>query len=489
MLSGCHHSSSDSSGSAYSAQAIDGYLINAEVYLDVNENDTIDAGDIQLENTGTDGSVAIDAEGSQYPIIVRAVAGSTYDSDTAGLVKETFEMYADAGSSVISPFTTIVHTSDLTLSDLAAELGVDEELLSGNYLEDTSTTADAVHLTARSITSVLKEALSSSINNKSTIKNSVATIVNAVNNAVNDGDDLDSIVIDSSGNSNSSPSSFSDFFTKLDTDSSHETFDYGNTFMQLPSNPYELGNADMGGLSFTDTTISIRDNSGEVTNSYPVNYNETQNAYSYNVDENNVTTDVLFRGNEFAVISQPKVSLLVDLSKFNDYNDDVDSETLDYYCFSSDDLAGKTYYLIYDNSDDTAVPDPQYITLAFGEYSEVMLTGSSSGNAVSITQNGTTTESTWLLADTPSTKTGIFSYELYINDLNLRISNLVTDETASNSTSIVYIRDAEDGSYSYYISDSSVYTGGLMTTNRTLADNLYAKWKVAAAKIGSSTDD
>jgi len=116
VLAGCGggggESSTDSSSSSkYSVTAIDGYLQNAEVWLDLNENFELD---VNEPNTlSGEGGVANLEVGDlvnpeQYPVVVRAIVGQTEDEDQ-GLVTTGYVMSAPAGETAVTPLSTLVH--------------------------------------------------------------------------------------------------------------------------------------------------------------------------------------------------------------------------------------------------------------------------------------------------------------------------------------------------------------------------------------------
>lgn len=113
VLTGCGGggggSSSDtgSSASTFSITAMDGYLKNAEVWVDADDN--LDNGcemDLGLE-TGDGGLVNIPIEYQGNTICIKAIAGKTIDEDQ-GPVERPLELKAPAGETVVSPLTNLV---------------------------------------------------------------------------------------------------------------------------------------------------------------------------------------------------------------------------------------------------------------------------------------------------------------------------------------------------------------------------------------------
>ena len=156
-LSGCNSSNDSDGPTTKTLTAIDGYLINAKVIVDTNNNMVSDNDDITLGRTDENGqySLSLDYEGAS--IFIEAVAGETVDS-TRGQVTQSFTLAANSGSNVVSPITTMVMellASDPSLDVVAAEqqvidtmsdLGVDSNLIFDNYLKQDSEAAVAVKI-------------------------------------------------------------------------------------------------------------------------------------------------------------------------------------------------------------------------------------------------------------------------------------------------------------------------------------------------------
>lgn len=148
-LVGCFDDSdsdSSSSASSYSVTAIDGYLRNATVWLDLNRNYVLDNGE-PTATSGEGGVAELDVSGienpSQYPVVVQAIAGQTVD-ETQGQVTESYVMSAPAGETAITPLSTLVHNTleqDENLSkedaiqQVATQLGIDTDDVLGDFLE------------------------------------------------------------------------------------------------------------------------------------------------------------------------------------------------------------------------------------------------------------------------------------------------------------------------------------------------------------------
>ena len=193
LLSGCGGSSdSDSVSEKHVLKAIDGYLINAEVYVDRNNNDLADVNEKLAARTNSNGEIEIPLADRQFNVIIRAVAGETRDSDKGGTVDQTFELIAKGSNAVATPFTTIAHAQNKNIETLAAELGFEAEMLDQDYivLKQHNSDAQAAHLFARSIAPELSGDL-----NSIGFTQRMTTINQTISQLVNNGSDLDQVSI------------------------------------------------------------------------------------------------------------------------------------------------------------------------------------------------------------------------------------------------------------------------------------------------------
>ncbi|NOH81634.1 hypothetical protein F0231_18010 [Vibrio sp. RE86] len=171
VLSGCHDDSTTVSGSpsdpatpstpsnttSYSVTAIDGYLRNARVWLDLNGNYLLDDGEPNAIS-GNGGVADLDVTGidnpEQYPVVVQAIAGQTVDEDEPNItVSDDYMMSAPPGETDVTPLSTLVHvlveqnTTDsddaaaieaakqAAIQQVADQLGLDENQILGDFVE------------------------------------------------------------------------------------------------------------------------------------------------------------------------------------------------------------------------------------------------------------------------------------------------------------------------------------------------------------------
>lgn len=179
-LSGCGGSSSSTptavkpSAQTVSIQAIDGYLKNAEVYIDRNNNNVADNDEL-VGKTDINGRLSITLKQSDlaYNRIVRAIAGVTSDGDVGGMVADSYEMIAGPDSTTITPFTTLAKVQNKSVSELAADLNITEAALSGDYISTKTSNDEAkqAHLLARSTVMVLGSSLADTISDNNLASN------------------------------------------------------------------------------------------------------------------------------------------------------------------------------------------------------------------------------------------------------------------------------------------------------------------------------
>lgn len=138
-----------------SVKALDGYLHNAFVWLDIDKDYQFDEG-TEPSGRSDNGIAILDVSGvdnpKSYPVVVKAIENETVDLDNPDMtVSKSFVMSAPSGSSVVSPLTTMVEfkmrqeglTQEEAKTDVAQIFGVEPELLDSDYA-DTETVGSSV---------------------------------------------------------------------------------------------------------------------------------------------------------------------------------------------------------------------------------------------------------------------------------------------------------------------------------------------------------
>ncbi|MBY6199111.1 hypothetical protein [Vibrio hangzhouensis] len=202
-MTGCGGGSDDSNsggveGSTYKVQIKDGYLVDAEVYVDRNNNGVADADEKVTALTDEQGYITLSAEDKEYPIIARAIAGKTYDTDKGGRLTDTYELSTAAGMEVMNPFTLIAAKNNVTIDEIAQQLGVNNtELLTSDYVAAKTTKNDdasKVHFAARSFAELFAKGDASDISDwQDHITNIVAGIAEVEGYGSND--DLNNYIV------------------------------------------------------------------------------------------------------------------------------------------------------------------------------------------------------------------------------------------------------------------------------------------------------
>jgi len=192
-LTACGGSSDGSSGEANAKlTAIDGYLANAELWVDTNDNLTLDSGDTVLpEKSDEKGQFTLTAEQQGHAVFIKAIAGETIDS-VRGVVSTDFKLSAPAGSSVANPMTNMV-IQQLAAGSTQAEaeetviksiqdsgLTVSRDLIFGDYLADTSNQqAQALNIIAESLVDNAGESIDNQLKIASAVALEVQKVVEA----------------------------------------------------------------------------------------------------------------------------------------------------------------------------------------------------------------------------------------------------------------------------------------------------------------------
>lgn len=180
-----------------SGQAINGYLVDAQVCIDSNLNGTCDEGEASTTSEFGNGAFQLETENPGGSVLVVANAGETEEfqpgdgEDDGTAVDEDFDLLAPAGAATVTPLTTLAHEEyvaeinsidgDVTESDrtaareaardsLASDLSAldigDFDLLDDDYLDadsgnsEVSTTANAVGRILRTAVSDTRNAVS-----------------------------------------------------------------------------------------------------------------------------------------------------------------------------------------------------------------------------------------------------------------------------------------------------------------------------------------
>ncbi|WP_165311839.1 hypothetical protein [Vibrio ziniensis] len=209
-------SSTSPSATSYSVKAIDGYLQNAFVWLDVNGNYEWDE-DEPSATTGVGGAATLDTTGIESPesymLIVQVTAGETIDEDTGLAVTRSMPMYAPPGVPQVTPLTTYLQksisqgmTESEALAAVAEEFDIEVDDILSDYKAEGSESKLAAFVAKSLVSSGLMPATIEELNNSendlsSTLAVVAATIKTQVTAAKENSteDELDAVYVDGDG--------------------------------------------------------------------------------------------------------------------------------------------------------------------------------------------------------------------------------------------------------------------------------------------------
>ncbi|MBP2701709.1 hypothetical protein [Photobacterium lucens] len=188
--------------SAITIKAIDGYLANAEICIDRNNNNACDTDEKLTVKTDKNGEAKISKADAKFNIIVSAKASVTSDSDKSGKLGNDFQYIVSASDNAenktisVTPFTTMAHTKNITLEALASELNLPLNTIAGDYVaqKENDENAQKVHAIARSITTTLPTTIAA-INADKLVK-TTADISKILDDKINNKEDLNNINIE-----------------------------------------------------------------------------------------------------------------------------------------------------------------------------------------------------------------------------------------------------------------------------------------------------
>jgi len=180
-VTGCsssNNSSEDTSESetpetSLQGKAADGYLAGARVCLDLNSNATCDDGEPST-TTASGGSYTLSGVTQEQinssPIVVEIIVGETIDEDNPGVaIEKTYTLTAPAGSSFVSPLTTMVQneikenglTPDEAKANIQNRLGTDldptEDYVAGSNDETSAEEFQRLHKVAQVTRAVMQK--------------------------------------------------------------------------------------------------------------------------------------------------------------------------------------------------------------------------------------------------------------------------------------------------------------------------------------------
>ncbi|WP_318521392.1 hypothetical protein [Photobacterium leiognathi] len=349
-LSGCNSGGSDSTSTSPVVQTktitvIDGALENAQICVDLNDNNQCDKSDKVLPQlTNKAGKIEVSLDDATHALIAQIIAGTTKDSDEITPVSYSYSMITDAGKAVITPFTTLANVDPQALSNIAGDLGIDQQVLLGDL-----STSPKARILARSMTPLMTDDIKNIAQQKAKFK----TIINKIEEAENNGTlsqlENNRIVINKDGKAEIQPlvKNIADVLV-------------GKTWFMASLNNAQNQHSGVLSANFKDK------NNLEFTER-----NETENTpYTINKENNNIvrtfddgdtdTQKLLYISKNLIIGAMNNIDEAHDLIVWTTNNLDTQQSLP----VTTEQFAGKTWYMLADNSD-TPSAEPTVFSFTF----------------------------------------------------------------------------------------------------------------------------
>ncbi|MDA9556729.1 hypothetical protein N9R79_04400 [Vibrio sp.] len=216
-LSGCNTSTSSSSGggsdssdstttySSLSGLAADGYLVNAKVCLDL-DGDGVCGSDEPSTTTGSSGEFTLSEitqdQIDSSAVLVETIANETIDTDSPfEFITQNYTLSAPAGSTFISPFTTMIKhemdggaSLDNALTSLQSQLNTSVDLqvdyiaaqASSNYTTEEQSEFASMHQNARVIANIIAQQMNTLSTSATEQGLSTAELLTVINEEIAD---------------------------------------------------------------------------------------------------------------------------------------------------------------------------------------------------------------------------------------------------------------------------------------------------------------
>ena len=416
-LSGCNSGSGSSDTTKPSViptktiTIIDGVLENAQICIDLNNNNKCDKSDkILPQLTNKAGKVDISLDDAKYSLIAQIIAGKTKDSDEILPVSNSYSMITAPNQSVITPFTTIAKIDPNYFSAIAEKLGLTDEQLLSNFLGH-----PAARILARSITPIMTNDLTKITKQKDTI----TKITDFISQA-NDLKALENnrIIINKDGNAEAQP------LIKNITD-----ILVGKTWFMASLNNVSNQNIDVITTTFTNSDrLKFTEHGETENNTYTINKENNNIARTFDNGKND-TQKLLYISSDLIIGAMNNIDETHDLMVWstNDLN------TQQSLPVTTNEFAGKTWYMLADNSD---TPQAATAVLSFTFNANGSVTATDPAES-----NETFNAGSWSINNGVLTTTIIDKDETdtYTNTVIERSSDhMVIKETRENDSEINY---------------------------------------------------
>jgi|GEM_PF-1417522 len=414
-------------------KAADGYLVNAEVYIDRNQDGVASDDELHPQKTQEEGHFEIAASDAKYPVIIRAKAGESYDSDKAGFITQSFELIAEPGQTVISPYTTLAKVNNLSLEALAAELNLETEVISGDYIKlkqqpASKAAAQKAHLVARSLTQQLPDSILKATNQKDLlIGNSKKIITKAdliINQAPNSIDDK-VLKLDKQG----------DFIEESMPPSIQQAL-VGKQFFATSTNQYYFKEEGLTKVKFDNSQVTITNDAGKTLAPETIQYSSK----GYRSTNGDIDEKVYYASDTLSLVITKENDL--QLLSTLDFSEGYQKQD-----FTRDQLVGKTWYYFFDSSN---TKNAHVVDATFTFEQDGKVTVGSVGDKFAPTISNWSIENGTLV---------IAQHDDWKEDKRINMTNLT-----SNQLSLVYL------------GNSNLSLPKFMTTNEAMAKALLQEW-------------
>ncbi|WP_318475228.1 hypothetical protein [Photobacterium leiognathi] len=362
-LSGCNSGGSDSTSTSpvvptKTITVIDGALENAQICVDLNDNNQCDKSDKVLPQlTNKAGKIEVSLDDAKHSLIAQIIAGTTKDSDEITPVSHSYSMITDAGKAVITPFTTLANVDPQALSNIAGDLGIDQQVLLGDL-----STSPKARILARSMTPLMTDDIKNIAQQKAKFKAVINKIEEAENNDTLSQLENSRIVINKDGKAAIQPlvKNIADVLV-------------GKTWSIASLNDYEYCDNGVASVNFKDTkNLEFTDDEGTNSATYSI---DKDNNFVVTADGDVDTQKILYVSSNL-IISAMNVA--------NEPNDLIiwstkDLNTQQSQPITTNQFIGKTWYMLMDNSDNSAI-EPKIVGFKFNSNGSLTATEPSESN-------------------------------------------------------------------------------------------------------------
>lgn len=362
-LSGCNSGGSDSTSTSpvvptKTITVIDGALENAQICVDLNDNNQCDKSDKVLPQlTNKAGKIEVSLDDAKHALIAQIIAGTTKDSDEITPVSHSYSMITDAGKAVITPFTTLANVDPQALSNIAGDLGIDQQVLLGDL-----STSPKARILARSMTPLMTDDIKNIAQQKAKFKAVINKIEEAENNDTLSQLENSRIVINKDGKAAIQPlvKNIADVLV-------------GKTWSIASLNDYEYCDNGVASVNFKDTkNLEFTDDEGTNSATYSI---DKDNNFVATADGDGDTQKILYVSSNL-IISAMNVA--------NEPNDLIiwstkDLNTQQSQPITTNQFIGKTWYMLMDNSDNSAI-EPKIVGFKFNSNGSLTATEPSESN-------------------------------------------------------------------------------------------------------------